>query len=89
MNAVQYRKQCMTLAGKIAEQIAAVPYDDRFGAVVGIFKAATKSPALRADVFWILDNEPGHWNHLQGWHSALRQVRNTPSEGTQLFALFS
>jgi hypothetical protein len=79
----------MTLAGKIAEQIAALPEAERFGAIVGIFKAASKSPSLRGDVFWTLDNEPGHWDHLKGWHGVLRQVRNTPSEGTKLFALFS
>jgi len=89
MNAVQYRKKCMALAGQIAGQIAAIPFDDQFSAIVNIFKAATTSPALRADVFWLLDNEPGHWASLGQWHGALRQVRNTPSEGEKLFALFA
>lgn len=44
-----------------------------------------------SDVFWVLDECPGYFAGYSGpnaYHSTLRQVRNSPLYGPQMFASF-
>lgn len=47
------------------------------------------SKAVIADAFWLLDNEPHRFGPDQHWHARLRQVRNTPKFGEQLFSIWA
>lgn len=53
-------------------------------AVVDLFAGVRARPDVRCDVFWLLDND---WQ-TQG-HGLLRQCRNHPVHGPELFALFA
>lgn len=53
-------------------------------AVVDLFAGIKGGPTLRCDAFWLLDND---WQ-TQG-HALLRQCRNHPVHGPELFALFA
>lgn len=49
--------------------------------VIKVFQMVPRQ--YRGDVFWKLDND----HNTQG-HALLRRVRNTPTDGRRLFALF-
>lgn len=61
--------------------------------VVRTFKdiADEHGKSVAGDVFMELDTRPGHYSassREMGWHAGLRQVRNTPAAGHQLFAVW-
>jgi hypothetical protein len=40
------------------------------------------------DAFWVLDNQPSRFPNGLIWHPHLRSLRNHPTDGERMFALF-
>lgn len=59
-----------------------------FAMIPAIFAALPYPPAERYDAFQILDEKPGQFpGYMSGtWHMYLRQCRNHPIHGRELFA---
>lgn len=74
------------LAAKLADLISTS--DKSPETIIRIFAAVDAKPSELCDAFWLLDNEPGRFYQRDQWHPYLRQVRNSPKFGEQLFALF-
>lgn len=77
-------KLCRILAVAMAD----LPknYDGRD--LVALWELADASPAMKADAFVLMDNQPGRFDRYQEWHPRLRGVRNTPELGTRLFNIW-
>jgi hypothetical protein len=83
----RYYRAARNLAMRIAD-IPALPSHDERMAVIEAFRAEKASPAVLRDAFWVMDNEPGRFASRDAWHPRLRRVRNDPTYGRQLFAMF-
>lgn len=73
---------------EIAAKIAALqpPVSDEH--VLAVLQQQECSPDLLCSTFWLLDNEPTRFADHQTWHPRLRSLRNHPTAGERMFALF-
>ncbi len=73
---------------EIAAKIAALqpPVSDEH--VLDVLQKQGCAPGLLCDAFWLLDNEPRRFPDYQIWHPRLRSLRNHPTAGDRMFALF-
>lgn len=57
--------------------------------VVAIFTGGKTRGAIKADAFSVLDNEYSRFGSDTRWHAALRNCRNHPQHGADLFATWN
>ncbi len=75
----------------VREKLLALVGDPQgFAKVPDIFAALKFKPAECCDIFWVLDETPGRFGApVSSWHSVLRQCRNHPVHGADLFRVFN
>lgn len=57
--------------------------------LVAIFTGGKTRNAVKADAFFVLDNQYSRFGSDTRWHSALRSCRNHPVHGHELFATWA
>jgi len=84
---VSLQKKVDQAAREIAARIAGLKEEDATS-VLDAFKAQAASKQVLSAAFWLLDGEPRWFPDHQTWHPRLRNVRNHPVIGKQLFELW-
>lgn len=72
----------------IAASIAALPRPVTTEHVLTVMQSQQCSKDVLCDAFWKLDNEPSRFPNYLDWHPYLRSLRNHPTDGERMFALF-
>lgn len=83
-----YDAKVREAARSIAQGIAAIPAPANTEQVLQVFLDQECTGQILCDAFWKLDNGFWRFDHYEVWHARLRGLRNTPTEGERLFALF-
>lgn len=82
-------KKVLRAASELSEAIADLPSPITDGNVLEVMeKGRSYGKELLCEVFWLLDNEPRRFARHHVWHPRLRRLRNRPTSGEELFALF-
>jgi len=81
------------VARGLVDRISALPempLAEEKAAIVEIFKTFGATRTDLADAFWVMDSQPYSVAvSANPWHARLRRVRNDPTYGKQLFAIWA
>ena len=83
-----HQTMCLHTARQIAAEIASLQNPVTDEQVLNVMQTSKGCRQILCDAFWLMDNEPSRFANHQVWHPRLRSLRNNPTVGEQMFALF-